>query len=352
VGLLYGVISLIIEYSRYISQRSIREYRILQAEAAWNSIPLQGGLMTRGIDIPDLDIKGNVRIIEAQHVTSTGFYPFTPGFQTIVDKSVYRYNLTDPGGEWLPLDEKQEYTYLVLQHSGTDQLKLPWTRLALYHQKSPPLKNGYVDNRSTFRHYLYPGQSLEIRYTLDIFPDLARSFRVRDILEDQIGELFKRDGPKSWTYIYSATVNTIPHPQMPNPEGYLTSVIVLRPASNTVRYHYKEEKYSIWNRVSTIGGLMGFFTSIIAFLCGADLRSPFGAMTKFGYFQRKTRQVFSETFGSKGRHGKIPFTTKESDLLLIEDQVPEMQTRRQVATLQERIDKLEIALSEYYLDTS
>ena len=127
----------------------------------------------------------------------------------------------------------------------------------------------------------------------------------------------------------------------------LTTVIIIRPASTIGSVSYNEEKTSIRATMSDIGGLIGIVGSIIVFLFGVSVISPWGFISGIPYFRRRITGSLAEAYTSQGGLSKGPFTTHQSNIGKFE---PGMSTEMRVAMVKEQLDELELVLMEYYID--
>ncbi|KAG0050129.1 hypothetical protein BGZ83_005088 [Gryganskiella cystojenkinii] len=137
----------------------------------------------------------------------------------------------------------------------------------------------------------------------------------------------------------------------------LTSVIILRPQSNLTSLSYQAEETTFRDTMSSIGGLIGIVGSIIGFLFGAAVLSPWGFVAGLPWFRRRISGSLAKAYDSADGLSKGPFTTKIDEIGQFDPTtIPEQGTKTMSATemkiilLKERLDELELVLSEFYLD--
>jgi len=137
----------------------------------------------------------------------------------------------------------------------------------------------------------------------------------------------------------------------PFPEGVYsntTSIIVLRPQSNIEIIVYAQDKIAFRDVMSSVGGLIGMVGSVIVFLFGSSLISPWGFFSTIPYFQKRITGSMSKAYDGADGLSRGPFTTKIEDTGSFDRHLTTHDEK--LILLKERVDELEIVLSEYYLN--
>lgn len=150
------------------------------------------------------------------------------------------------------------------------------------------------------------------------------------------------DGVRDFSY--QSTIQHIPFPQ-----GWynnMTTVIILRPQSTIEMITYQEETTSFSDTVAKIGGLIGFVSSVLIFLFGSPLLSPFGFIGDIPFFQRRIGNSITKEYDSPDT---TPFAIKNKEN---EESDSQHSLTWRMSKLQQRIINLELVLGKYYLETS
>ncbi|KAF9355084.1 hypothetical protein BGX34_010656 [Mortierella sp. NVP85] len=264
-------------------------------------------------------------------------------------------NINGVKGEYLMIKPRRE----VLTNNGemgsilimiTHKLPLtpfPWTVASIVH----PSKFGTDNLLSNATHdlfnqyYFRPGHFVEIRYTPI---HVISSYR-----PGVNATLFRRFcawtgfGGEEHDYSYRSSVD-----HSPFPEGMYTnttSIIVLRPQSNVEITVYAQEKIAFRDVMSSVGGLIGIVGSVIVFLFGSSLISPWGFFSSIPYFEKRITESMSKAYDGADGLSRGPFTTKIEDTGSFDRHLTTNDEK--LILLKERVDELEIVLSEYYLNT-
>ncbi|KAG9069046.1 hypothetical protein KI688_009936 [Linnemannia hyalina] len=235
-----------------------------------------------------------------------------------------------------------EYMQYILRHNPLYASK--WTRVGLIHPNST---TNVTDSRDfANQYYVYPGHIVEIRYEPLEFHTVIRQSDNTSSLERF--KYFLGFGGETVGYSYMSSVTHMPFPATrPATWDNLTTVIIIRPASIIASVSYNEEKTSIRATLSGIGGLLGIVSTIIVFLFGVEVMSPWGFIAGIPYFRRRITGSLAEAYTSQGGLSKGPFTTDKSNIGKFD---PGMSTEMRVAMVKEQLDELELVLMEYYID--
>ncbi|KAG0204150.1 hypothetical protein BGX28_003801 [Mortierella sp. GBA30] len=235
-----------------------------------------------------------------------------------------------------------DYVYIEVDHAEPLSANF-WSHLYLIHPES----NTNLTSRDLFNEYAFtPGHFVEIRYSPVSFSTVYRPGTNATTL-DRFSSFLGFKGPVK-DFSYQSTIQHIPYPT-----GYYnnrTSVIVLRPQSSVEILEHEEEKTSFKDTMSKIGGLMGLVGSILVFLFGASLLSPWGFLASIPFFRRRMSNSLAKAYDSSEGLSKGPFTTRIDEIGGFEPSAPTTEMR--VVMLKERIDELELVLSEFYLNGS
>jgi len=202
------------------------------------------------------------------------------------------------------------------------------------------------------QYYFLPGHFVEIRYTpltFNYYAALTSSNTTREKFVNFFGFT-----PVSTDYSYQSTVAHIPFP--PGVYDNLTSVILLRPQSTLNEVSYQTEKTTFRDTMSSIGGLLGIVSSFIGFLFGASVLSPWGFIAGIPFFRRKISGSLAKAYDTPDGLSKGPFTTKIDEIGQFGPEISKRGAGQisaeelKLTMLKERLDELELVLSEYYLD--
>ncbi|KAF9990096.1 hypothetical protein BGZ75_003643 [Mortierella antarctica] len=235
------------------------------------------------------------------------------------------------------------YLYVEIEHAA----ELPqdvWTFVSLYHPKTST-QGQAPTTRDMFNSYAFtPGHFVEIRYTSVQFFTIFRPDEFSSTWERFKSFIGYMDPVED--YSYQSTVQHIPFPI--GMYGPHSSVIVLRPPSVVEFTEYEEEKTSFKDTMAKIGGLLSLVGSIVVFLFGVSLVSPWGFLASLPFFRRRMSNSLAKAYNSAEGFSKGPFTTHIDEIGDFDHTVPTNDMK--ITMLKERIDELELVLSEYYLD--
>lgn len=196
-----------------------------------------------------------------------------------------------------------------------------------------------------FNSYAFtPGHFVEIRYTPVQFFTVFRPNKNASTWENFKSFIGYMDPVEDFSY--QSTVQHIPFPT--GMYGPQSSVIVIRPPSSLEFTEYEEEKTSFRDTMAKIGGLLSLVGSIVVFLFGVALVSPWGFLANLPFFRRRMSNSLAKAYNSAEGFSKGPFTTHMDEIGDFDHTVPTNDMK--IIMLKERIDELELVLSEYYLD--
>ncbi|KAF9350423.1 hypothetical protein BGX26_011399, partial [Mortierella sp. AD094] len=153
-------------------------------------------------------------------------------------------------------------------------------------------------------------------------------------------------GGQKVIYAYQTTGYTSPFP--PGLHDDDTIVVIIRAQSELEIISYLVEKVTLRDTMSSIGGLIGIAGSAIVFLFGASLMSPWGYIAGLPFFRRRISGSLAKAYDNDHGLSKGPFTTQFEDTGKFDSEIKT--TDQRISMLKERIDELEMVLSEYYLD--
>ncbi|KAF9899040.1 hypothetical protein BX616_003339 [Lobosporangium transversale] len=239
--------------------------------------------------------------------------------------------------------QRREYIQVVLKHSPVPS-QYNWSQVTLLH---PNIDARFFTSRDKFNQfYFLPGHFVEIRYTPLNYNEAYRPGPDASFV--QRFKAFLGHGGQNETFSYRSTVQ-----HMPFPHGMyddLTTVLLLRPQSNVEIISYAAEGVTFRDTMANIGGLMGLVSSLIVFLFGASLASPWGLIADIPCFRRRITGSLAKAYDTHDGYSKGPFTTRAEDIGKFHD--TEVQTQDQkIMLLKERIDELEMVLSDFYLSS-
>ncbi|KAF9899041.1 hypothetical protein BX616_003340 [Lobosporangium transversale] len=196
------------------------------------------------------------------------------------------------------------------------------------------------------QYHFLPGHFVEIRYTP---VHLYEAYRIEGDENPSLLQRFKSFlgyDENQEDFSYESTVS-----QIPFPEGLynnMTTVIIIRAHTNLEIISYAEEKVTFRDTMSKIGGLIGVVGSIIVFLFGASLLSPWGYVAGLRFFRQRISASMAMAYDTQDGLSKGPFTTQFEETGKFDPEIVTMEQK--IVLLKERIDELEMVLSEYYLD--
>ncbi|KAG0357286.1 hypothetical protein BGZ54_000377, partial [Gamsiella multidivaricata] len=227
----------------------------------------------------------------------------------------------------------------------------PWTRVSLLH----PLNNlsFYSEREKPNQYFFLPGHFVEIRYTPQYFYEVYDPNVNPDGTERnnatvlQKFKAFMGYGGDVEIPTYQSTVEHIPFPT--GMYDNMTSIIILRPEAKLVIKTYASEDVTFRDTMSKIGGLIGLVGSMLVFLFGASLMSPWGFIAGVPFFRRRISGSLAKAYDNEDGLSKGPFTIKIEEVGSFD---PDVRTVDEKMTfLKERVDELEIVLREYYLSS-
>ncbi|KAG0017326.1 hypothetical protein BGZ81_010788 [Podila clonocystis] len=218
-------------------------------------------------------------------------------------------------------------------------------KISLVHPDAVDPNSKNYTSRDLLNHYYFlPGHFVVVRYTPLQFYKVYKPNENTTRLEHFISFLgFMKKVPD---FSYQSTVEHIPFPK-----GWynnMTTVIVLRPQSTIEVITYQDEKKSFKDTMAKIGGLMGFVSSVLVFLFGASLLSPWGFIAGIPCFRRRIINSLAEAYYSPDSSG--PFTIKSNNIGRFDSR--HTSVWRMIKLLKQRVDELELVLSDYFVDTS
>ncbi|KAF9571152.1 hypothetical protein EC968_000955 [Mortierella alpina] len=233
------------------------------------------------------------------------------------------------------------YVYIEMQHDK----ELPsdtWTFVSLFHPKSTTRNQ---TTRDLFNRYAFtPGHFVEIRYTSVQFFTVLKPGPTSTTWEKFKSFIGYMDAVEDFSY--QSTVQHIPFPA--DLYGPNSTVIIIRPPSILEFTEYEEEKTSFKDTMAKIGGLLSLVGSVVVFLFGVSLVSPWGFLASLPFFRRRMSNSLAKAYNSAEGLSKGPFTTRIDEIGDFDHTVPTDDMK--ITMLKERIDELELVLSEYYLD--
>ncbi|KAF9143474.1 hypothetical protein BGX30_000363 [Mortierella sp. GBA39] len=333
LGCILGTIWYLHNLVEYLKLGDARPYNVLSIENESNN----------GTVAPVLNIFSANE--NAVNLTSMSYHDLRGEFPLDPQLGDYDPNILVLGSGVNTLDTKEgqdEYMQYILRHDPLYASE--WTRVGLIHPNST---TNITDSRDfSNQYYFYPGHIVEIRYEPLEFHTVNRQSDNTNTLERFT--YFLGFGGETVGYSYKSSVTHMPFPATrPAAWDNLTTVIIIRPASIIASVSYNEEKTSIRATLLGIGGLLGIVSSIIVFLFGVSVMSPWGFIAGIPYFRRRITGSLAEAYTSQGGLSKGPFTTDKSDIGKFE---PGMSTEMRVAMVKEQLDELELVLMEYYID--
>ncbi|KAF9283764.1 hypothetical protein BGZ74_001861, partial [Mortierella antarctica] len=244
---------------------------------------------------------------------------------------------------------------VVVQHQSPLPA-YPWFRINLFSPRmSESKKKGkddeepkYFSDQDMFNAYYYqPGHYVEILYTpTEVHSPPLYSSNIFTRIKN-----FAGFGEEVVTYSYESAISFKSFPaSVAAQEGYTneTTVIILRPQASLEFIYYREEKTNFRDTMSSIGGLLSLAGSVIAFLFGAGLLSPWGKLVEMPFFRRKVAGSLAKAYASEDGISKGPFTGRIEDIGKFDPDMASHEIR--ITLLKERMDELELVLTEYYLE--
>lgn len=213
-----------------------------------------------------------------------------------------------------------------------------------------PTKTRNFTIQDQLNAYFYqPGHYVELRYTPIEVHDQPKMGDTSNLFTKL--KIFAGFGDEVVTYSYETTVSFKPFSaEIMATQNYTadTTVIIIRPQSALQLIYYREEKTNFRDTMSSIGGLLSLAGSVIAFLFGAGLLSPWGKLVEMPFFRRKVAGSLAKAYGSEDGISKGPFTGRIEDIGKFDPDMASHEVR--ITMLKERMDELELVLTEYYLE--
>ncbi|KAG0300442.1 hypothetical protein BGZ98_009172, partial [Dissophora globulifera] len=217
-----------------------------------------------------------------------------------------------------------------------------WTVVGLVHPYEMDSTPSDYDMNN--QYYFQPGHFVEIHYTPIHFFQPSTIGPENGFFENI--KIFMGYGAQIERYSYET--NAIVTPFMAGVFDALTTVIILRPSSTLEITYYSEEKVTFRDTMAKIGGLIGIVGSLIVFLFGASLMSPWGFIAGIPYFRERITRSMALAYDTDSGLSKGPFTIRPEDIGKFEKGIST--TEQRMILLKERVDELEFVLREYYLD--
>ncbi|KAI8596316.1 hypothetical protein EDD21DRAFT_408472 [Dissophora ornata] len=230
---------------------------------------------------------------------------------------------------------------VVLKHS-LPLTTFGWTMAGLLH----PLKQNtqFTPYDMTNQYFFLPGHYVEIHYTPLQFSQVYQPDSTTSLFRRF--QVFMGYGGEVMDYSYQSTAMVTPF--LPGSFDNATTIIIIRPASSVEILTTADEKVTFRDTMSNIGGLIGIVGSVIVFLFGASLMSPWGFVAGVPYFRNRICRSMAEAYDTENGLSKGPFTLDQNEIGTFDGDI--VTPDQKMTLLKERIDELELVLSEYYLN--
>ncbi|KAF9126760.1 hypothetical protein BGW39_006358 [Mortierella sp. 14UC] len=320
--------------------RNLAQYLMLGDARPYNILSIETET-ANGTIAPVLNIfsSGGVQAVQ---LTSMSYHDFSGDYKLDLQITDHPDLLVLGSGLHILSADFSAYTQYVLKHNSS--FVSDWTRVGLIHPNSSTLVTDARDLAN--QYFFYPGHMIEIRYAPLEFHSVNRQTTISTSLDRF--KYFLGFGGETTGFSYKSSVSHMPFPPTrPATWDNLTTVLIIRPETIIGSVIYNEEKTSIRATMSDIGGLIGIVGSILVFLFGVSLMSPWGFISDIPYFRRRITGSLAEAYTSQGGLSKGPFTTHQLNIGRFE---PGMSTEMRVAMVKEQLDELELVLMEYYID--
>lgn len=210
-------------------------------------------------------------------------------------------------------------------------------------------KRNFTDEDKFNEYFYQPGHYVELRYTPIEVHDQPKIGDASNLFTKI--KIFAGFGDEVLTYSYETTVSFKPFSAaVMAAQNYTadTTVIIIRPQSSLQFIYYHDDRTNFRDTMSSIGGLLALAGSVIAFLFGAGLLSPWGKLVEVPYFRRKVAGSLAKAYGSQDGISRGPFTGNIKDIGKFDPDMSSHEVR--ITLLKERMDELELVLTEYYLE--
>ncbi|KAG0037044.1 hypothetical protein BGZ82_003256 [Podila clonocystis] len=326
---IFGAIYYIYRWTTYVAAGDQRELTTLKREI---KTKYNETLMPHFELLSTVPNKINVTTIYYTNFTDT--YYLTQTIAELTSTAVAENGLsqTRVSIDYNLTSTSQEYFEIVVQHQPLPDY--PWYKISLY---APPKwdwkKNQraedqpWIDQDQVNQYFYQPGYYVEIRYT----PIEIHSPPLPGNLFTNIKN-FAGFGDEVVSYSYETTAHFKPF-----------AASVMRERNYTA-----DTTTSFRDTMSSIGGLLSLAGSVIAFLFGAGLMSPWGKLVEMPYFRRKVAGSLAKAYGSEDGISKGPFTGRIEDIGKFDPDMASHEIR--ITLLKERMDELELVLTEFYLE--
>ncbi|KAF8924028.1 hypothetical protein BGZ58_002255 [Dissophora ornata] len=196
----------------------------------------------------------------------------------------------------------------------------------------------------TNQYFFLPGHYVEIHYTPLQFSQVYQPDSTTSLFRRF--QVFMGYGGEVMDYSYQSTAMVTPF--LPGSFDNATTIIIIRPASSVEILTTADEKVTFRDTMSNIGGLIGIVGSVIVFLFGASLMSPWGFVAGVPYFRNRICRSMAEAYDTENGLSKGPFTLDQNEIGTFDGDI--VTPDQKMTLLKERIDELELVLSEYYLN--
>ncbi|KAG0012356.1 hypothetical protein BGZ81_001643 [Podila clonocystis] len=345
---IFGAIYYIYRWTTYAAAGDQRELttlkRVIKAEFQQTLMPHFELFST---------VPNKINVTSIYYTNLTGTYYLTETIAELTSTRVLEsgHSTTRVSIDYNLTSSSAEYFEIVVQHQPLPDY--PWYKMSLYAppkwdwKKNQTAEDQLWTDQDELNMYFYqPGYYVEIRY----LPIEVHSPPLPGNLFTNIKN-FAGFGDEVVTYSYETTAHFKPFPASVMRENNYTAdttVIIIRPQSYLQFIYYTEEKTSFRDTMSAIGGLLSLAGSVIAFLFGAGLMSPWGKLVEMPYFRRKVAGSLAKAYGSEDGISKGPFTSRIEDIGKFDPDMASHEIR--ITLLKERMDELELVLTEFYLE--
>ncbi|KAF9970501.1 hypothetical protein BGZ73_006788 [Actinomortierella ambigua] len=235
-------------------------------------------------------------------------------------------------------------------------------------------------------YFFRPGYTIEIRFAPLKFTFVEESDSVLEKLRMIFGFETKIE-----EHTYISRIAHFPFsPQDVATYGNSTAVFVIRPDNDLARTKTGSPLITFKDTIAKIGGVVSFASTCLVLLFGVSAVSPWGIIARVPYFRRKITKNLARDYDQRNGMSRGPFTgfsseqtNKEIDFdevspsglpvrgdkgqsqqqqqsntfganIRVGEFEPEIECQdadTKIRYLKERLDELEIVLSDYYLDT-
>ncbi|KAF9584030.1 hypothetical protein BGW38_007809 [Lunasporangiospora selenospora] len=248
------------------------------------------------------------------------------------------------------IDRFEESIHFSLKIQPAFDSTYPWVTVQLAH---PGSNMTYFSDKDYGNQYQFlPGHIVQIRYK-PIRYNMIAPPEEENIVYNSLQRIrnFFGFGVQVEDLTYETTIEHMPPTQNFSLSPFET-LLIIRPKSDIESTQFLQEAPIIQDTLSKIGGLVSLVGSILVFLFGMNLVSPWGIVASIPWFRQRIARSLAKAYGNESGHSDGPFIVGNDQIGLLDEKMQAMTQGQQILLLKERLDELEAVLRDFYLDGS